>query len=115
VSNNRTKMQTLLIAAHALTKIGMRLMSDGDLAITAWGIDPEGFGIAGHDRRHPCTNKVRAMLVGQRGLVARGFLVKVAPLTYELTAKGIAAAAMLRLLDDHARLTALCQSLAEVT
>lgn len=51
-----------------------------DLVVACWRLHPQDFTLNGYD--HPDSNKVIAALVGCRGVVARGWLLKVAPKTY---------------------------------
>lgn len=48
------------------------------LAVRAWEAFPEAFGLRGFERLHPDNNKVNATLCGSKGLVARGFLRRLA-------------------------------------
>lgn len=53
---------------------GDREFTESELAIAAWQAAPNRFGMAGHQDNHPCTNKVRSLLCGARGLVAAGLV-----------------------------------------
>lgn len=81
-----TKPQKLLAAAGALPQP----FAESDLIEAAWKGDPKAFGLRGKEAAHPCSNTVRAYLVGAKGLVTKGYLARVAPLTYRVTARGAA-------------------------
>jgi hypothetical protein len=53
-----------------------------DLTVRAWQAYPTAFGMARWP--HPDSNKVISLVVGARGLVARGWLEKVGPKTYRV-------------------------------
>lgn len=46
----------------------------GELAVALWRRDPQRWGLPGVEADHPSDHRVRAMLDGTRGLVARGKL-----------------------------------------
>lgn len=46
------------------------------LVLMAWTRWPIMFGLPGMENKHPSDNRVKAVLYGQRGLIARGLLTK---------------------------------------
>ncbi len=62
----------LLEAAQAL----QRDFGLSSLVLTAWMMFPEVFGLPGVERQHPSDNKVRYLLYGSKGLIARGLIEK---------------------------------------
>lgn len=57
-----------------------------DLVIRAWKIDPYRFGLAGYERCYPDSNKVLCKLTA---LERKGWLERVAPRVYRVTAGGL--------------------------
>ena len=58
------------------------------LVVHAWGRHYEEFGLEGCESDHPDSAKVASIVMGQRGLVARGYLEKVRPKVYRVTERG---------------------------
>ena len=58
------------------------------LAEACWLADPAAFGMRTMESKHPDVNKVRTYLVGPRGLVQKGILIKTGVLTYRLSDPG---------------------------
>jgi hypothetical protein len=58
-----------------------------ELAIAAWKKFPDSFGMEGHPK-YPDSNRVYTKLMGKKGLVGRGWLVKVGGKRYQLTETG---------------------------
>ncbi len=46
------------------------------LVLTAWEMFPDDFGLPGAEKQYPSDNKVRYLLYGSKGLIARGLIVK---------------------------------------
>ncbi len=46
------------------------------LVFTAWAMFPLQFGLPGLEMKHPSDNKVRYLLYGGKGLIARGLISK---------------------------------------
>lgn len=87
------KSELLLLAALKLSAEpgGETAFSAEALIVKAWQLFPEAFALAGYP--HPDSNAVICILVGKRGLVRHGWLEKVAPKMYRLTADGRTVAA----------------------
>src|SRR5947209_3077262 len=66
------------------------------LVMHAWQMFPDLFGLQGFIDKAPDSNKVMVVLVGYRGLVARGWLVKTGQKMYRITFDGRRAARRLR-------------------
>jgi len=58
-----------------------------DLAIAAWKKFPDSFGMEGYPK-YPDSNRVYTKLMGKKGLVGRGWLVKVGEKRYQLSEAG---------------------------
>ena len=76
-----TLPERILQAAHSLaTKLVLAGLppefSEEDLAVVAHQLWPKEFGLIGYHDRFLDNNKVRTILVGKSGLVARGFFQK---------------------------------------
>lgn len=66
-------MLVILQAARSLTE----LFHLEDLAVAAWRIDPERFGLRRWD--YPDMNRVKVCVYGEKGLIARGILENAGP------------------------------------
>ena len=67
------------------------------VAVVAWKIDPETFGMRGFETEYPDTNRTMLELVSTRqaGPIYLGYFKPVGPSTYRMTPGGLAAAAAL--------------------
>lgn len=79
-----TQPQKALLAAGALPAE----FHESDLTVAVWRADPATFGLRTREAESADNNKVRTMLVGPRGLVARGLFEKVGEYKYRLTPAG---------------------------
>ncbi len=59
-----------------------------ELALEAWRMTREVFGLEGHKESHPDVNKVWSALAGKKGVVARGWIEKVSTGMYRVTPAG---------------------------
>ena len=59
-----------------------------DLVVRVWQRLPATFGLRGYTAHYPDSNKVITHIVGARGLVAKGYLVKTGPKRYRLPTSG---------------------------
>jgi hypothetical protein len=82
--NGITKLDILLAAAATFED---REFTDAELTIACWMKNPQRFGLAGYSE-HPCSNTVRSLVCGARGVVARGWVERTAPNRYRLTDAG---------------------------
>jgi hypothetical protein len=85
-----TGPEKLLLAALDLQR-GAETFTAAALCVRAWERWPETFGLEGFD--HPDMNKVVVCLVGLKGMVKKGLLVKTGPKRYHLSGAGRIAAA----------------------
>jgi hypothetical protein len=77
----------LLLAANELSRRGPTFSAE-ELAVAAWESDRQAFGLKGYRDLHPNYNSVLVLLMGSKGLVARGYLKKEAQKLYSVTEKG---------------------------
>jgi hypothetical protein len=77
----------LLLAATELSRKGPTFSAE-ELAVAAWESDRQAFGLKGFSELHPNYNKVLVLLMGSKGLIARGYLKKEAQKLYSVTEKG---------------------------
>lgn len=83
-----TMPQSALIALCRADPSGARVFSDADVSVLAWEHDRSKFSLVGYN--YPDSNKVLALLMGARGLVAKGYVEKVGLRRYRLTPAGVA-------------------------
>lgn len=62
--------------------------TDADLVVAAWRKFPAELGLAGYERQHPDSNKILSSVMGNRGLVRKGFLHRLKVRIYALTRQG---------------------------
>lgn len=87
-----SKVQKLLVAALELKRDGHEPVTAEALTIAAWKRWPQAFGMRGFREHYPCTNQTFTNLMGERGLPARGWLIKVGQKLYKLSRHGLAEA-----------------------
>lgn len=84
MNDQPTIAQLLLIAAADLKPtFGLN-----DLAMRAWRNQPDKFGLCGYESQSCDPNKVAYTVMGEKGLVRRGYLDKVGQKLYALTTRG---------------------------
>lgn len=85
-TRKRTAAETILLAAAQFAG----QFTKWELAVAAWKLDPERFGMRGFERQHPDTNRVMMEIVGNKSSspLRRGQIESVSPSVYRLTAKG---------------------------
>lgn len=91
-----TCTQKIILAASKLPES----FHESDVTEAVWESDRPTFGMRTKEDLYPCSNKVRGYIIGARGLIARGYFIKVKPLVYSLTAAARAEAE--RLSNGHA-------------
>lgn len=79
--------EEVLIAGADIEANGQAAFTAEDLAIAAWKKFPDSFAMEGHPH-YPDSNRVYTKLMGRRGLVGRGWLVKVGEKRYQLSEAG---------------------------
>src|SRR3954464_3956437 len=88
IATEFTLSEMILIAAHKLQTQGQTQFSAEELTVASWEEFPDSFGLKGFVRVHPDSNRVLASIMGERGLVRRGWLVKNAQKSYSLSPEG---------------------------
>jgi hypothetical protein len=83
-----TVTQKVILAAHALEKQGQTPFSAESLIVECWKVSPQTFGLKGFASQHPDSNRVLAVIMGERGLARQGWLDKVGMKLYTLTERG---------------------------
>lgn len=97
-----TAAQVILLAAEDLMAQGASEFSEWDLTIASWNRDKKRFGLRGYDQTHPDHKRVMMEIMGRKpqNPMMVGWMEKVRPNFYRLTALGRAQAARMRLSDD---------------
>lgn len=80
--------QKILLAAYNLGRNADKSFTAEELAVEVWSMDPDSFGLEGFTKMYPDCNKVNSYIMGKRGLVHRGYLIKLAPKLYRVTKDG---------------------------
>ncbi len=86
MKNQRTLCEKIAISASSFKKDPFTLE---DLVVRCHKDDPQVFGLAGYEDLHPDSNRVSAALAGKRGIVSKGWLVKVGNKLYTVTQLGM--------------------------
>ena len=79
--------EEVLLAAVELEVNGRSPFTAEDIAIAAWEKFPDSFSMEGH-AHYPDSNRVYTKLMGKKGLVGRGWFVKVSEKRYHLSEAG---------------------------
>lgn len=95
-----TISQKILRAAHRLEELGQTPFTAEGLAVECWKDDKKTFGLKGFVELYPDNNKTLACLMGQRGLVQRGWVEKKGPKLYVLSRQGKEEARRVQAGDD---------------
>ncbi len=74
----------ILQAAAALARSSPHGFSESMLIVTAWQLDPLMVGLEGFESKYPDANRIKAALMGRKGLVAQGKLIRTAAGRYTL-------------------------------
>jgi hypothetical protein len=83
-----TLPEKILLAASGLEEDGQTSFHAEALVVAAWRKYPRTFGLKGFEEEFPDSNKVLSSLMGEKGLVKRGWLLKVGQKLYSLTREG---------------------------
>lgn len=83
-----TLPEKILLAASGLEDQGRTPFSAEALIVSAWQKYPRTFGLKGYEEQYPDSNKVLAMIMGEKGLPGRGWMAKVGLKQYALTRDG---------------------------
>jgi hypothetical protein len=79
--------EEVLLAAAYCDSNSQHTFTAEELAIEAWRKFPDSFSMEGH-AEYPDSNRVYTKLMGKKGLVGRGWLVKVSEKRYQLSEAG---------------------------
>jgi hypothetical protein len=101
-----TLSEKILLVATQLEEAGQSPFSAETLIVEVWQEHPRAFGLKGYESRYPDANRVLAQLMGEKGLIRRGWLTKVGQKLYSLTADGRNVVQRLRQGQDTPSLTA---------
>lgn len=82
-----SQRELILLAACDVRRSGLAATA-ARIAVRAWQLAPERFGLAGFEAQHPDSNRVLAKLSGREGLCAIGWLRRIAPNTLRVTREG---------------------------
>lgn len=83
-----TVTQKVLLAAHALEKEGQSPFSAEALIVACWKMNKKTFGLKGFAELYPDSNRVLAVIMGERGLARQGWLNKDGVKIYSLSERG---------------------------
>lgn len=89
IATEFTLSEMILIAAHKLQTQGQTQFSAEELTVTSWKEFPDSFGLKGFVKVYPDSNRVLASIMGERGLVRRGWLMKTGQKSYSLSSEGL--------------------------
>jgi hypothetical protein len=101
-----TLPEKILLAASHLEEQGQSPFSAEALIVSAWQKYPRTFGLKGFEELYPDSNKVLAMIMGEKGLPGRGWMAKVGQKQYSLTRDGRQVVRKLMLGEEVPPLTA---------
>lgn len=91
-----TVSEMILLSAVALEEQGHSTFTAEELIVAVWRRYPGSFGLKGFVEQHPDANKVLTSLMGEKGIVRRGWLAKMGQKLYALTRDGRGEASRLR-------------------
>lgn len=99
MTTKRRAADTVLLAA---LDCGPGEFTLADLVLACWKLDPERFGLKGHEGRHPSDHRVAAEVCGvtRHHPIKRGLIERVRPNVYRLTPLGVAVAESLNGVND---------------
>lgn len=83
-----TVAQKVLVAAVRIESSNNHVFSAEDLVVKAWREYPETFGLKGYADSYPDSNKVLSSVMGAKGLISHGYLVKKGKKLYAVTSDG---------------------------
>ena len=83
-----TVPEKILLAALQLEEDGQSPFSAEALTVAAWQKYSQTFGLKGFADQHPDSNKVLTSIMGEKGLVRKGWLAKMGQKLYSLTRDG---------------------------
>jgi hypothetical protein len=83
-----TVPEKILLAAAQLEEMGQSPFSAEALTVAVWQKYPKSFGLKGFADQHPDSNKVLTSIMGEKGIVRKGWLAKMGQKLYSLTRDG---------------------------
>jgi len=83
-----TVTQKVILAAHGLEKEGQSPFSAEALIVACWKANKKTFGLKGFAETYPDSNRVLAVIMGERGLARQGWLTKEGVKLYTLSERG---------------------------
>jgi hypothetical protein len=96
-----TVPEKILVAAESLDKQGQSPFSAEALIVASWEKFPRTFGLKGFADRHPDSNKILSSIMGEKGLVRRGWLVKLGQKMYGISRDGRTVVRRIMLQEDE--------------
>ena len=87
-STELTQKESILLVALDYEEKGCSQFTAENLAVWSWKEYPTTFGLKGYECDYPDFNKVITNIMGERGLVRRGWLTKLSPKFYCLSVIG---------------------------
>lgn len=83
-----TVTQKVILAAYSLEKEGQSPFSAEALIVACWKSNKKTFGLKGFAEAYPDSNRVLAVIMGERGLARQGWLNKEGVKLYTLSERG---------------------------
>ena len=96
-----TVPEKILVAAESLDKQGQSPFSAEALIVASWQKFPRTFGLKGFAEQYPDSNKILSSIMGEKGLVRRGWLVKMGQKMYAITRDGRIVVRRIMLQEDE--------------
>jgi hypothetical protein len=96
-----TVPEKILVAAESLDKQGQSPFSAEALIVASWQKFPRTFGLKGFAEQYPDSNKILSSIMGEKGLVRRGWLVKMGQKMYGISRDGRTVVRRIMLQEDE--------------
>ena len=96
-----TVPEKILVAAESLDKQGQSPFSAEALIVASWQKFPRTFGLKGFAEQYPDSNKILSSIMGEKGLVRRGWLAKMGQKMYAITRDGRIVVRRIMLQEDE--------------
>jgi hypothetical protein len=78
----------IVVAAFKIQDHGQSPFSAEELTVAVWKEYPRSFGLKGYAEQFPDSNRVLSSIMGERGLVKKGWLIKMGQKLYALSPDG---------------------------
>jgi hypothetical protein len=98
-----SQSQITLLAADRLEGLGFTPFTESMLVVETWKMNRSLFGLRGFLQEYPDNNRIRALLVGERGLIKKLMFVKEGKLLYSLSESGKSEVARIKVGDKSLR------------